>query len=117
MAKTFEETKEFKKRIDFKRKMIFEETSAGITKKSKPITMRANLEVFKNQKDEWQGSLEMYVIDPPDGDDWYMDCWIGFEGVNAVDYDGTSGYLPDEVLDLIDKNGFNTNEIRRKEEK
>tara|TARA_R100001224_G_scaffold95454_1_gene65046 strand:+ start:3067 stop:3453 length:387 start_codon:yes stop_codon:yes gene_type:complete len=105
--------KEFKGTIDFDRQYIFEENSWGITRKSGVVKMRADIEVFKNLKDQWQGSLEMYVIDPPDGDDWYMECWIGFQGGNAVDYDGTSGYLPDEVLDLIDKNGFNTDDIRR----
>ena len=106
--------KEFKGTIEFKRKMIFSETSMGIQDKAFNVVMQANVSVFKNQKDEWQGSCECYAIKPEDlVDDWYMDCWIGFEGGNAVDYDGTSGYLPDEVLDLIDKNGFNTDDIRR----
>ena len=30
----------------------------------------------------------------------------------AVDYDGTSGYIPNEVLDVIDKHGFQTEDIR-----
>ena len=105
--------KEFKKTIEFKRKMIFSETSIGIQDKAFNVVLQANVSVFKNQKDEWQGSCESYAIKPDDlADDWYMDCWIGFEGTMAVDYDGTSGYLPDEVLDLIDKNGFNTDDIR-----
>lgn len=116
--------KEFKATIRFYRKMIFEETSFGITKKSsRPLTMRADIQVFKNKNDEYQGSLQMFraydqhprlfgYIEDKNLDDWYMDCWIGFSDTNAVDYDGTSGYLPNEVLDLIDKNGFNTDDIR-----
>ena len=109
--------KEFKETIHFHRKSIIRENSMGVLDESGKITMEAKLSVFKNKDNEWQGSCEMYRIKPEDGNDWYMDCWIGFEGTMAMDYDGTSGYLPDEVLDLIDKNGFNTNEIRRKEEK
>lgn len=114
--------KEFKATIFLDRQIFIEETSVGIRRKTKPTKMRADIHVFKNKDDEWQGSLEMFrndnedrflwLIDDHSLDDFYMDCWIGFEGINAVDYDGTSGYLPNEVLDLIDKNGFNTDDIR-----
>ena len=102
----------FKETIKFNRKTIVSENSYGLVDQAKNVVMEANVSVCKNTDNEWQGSCEAYVIEPENIGDWYMDCWIGFDGIKASDYDGTSGYLPDEVLDLIDKHGFNTEWIR-----
>ena len=105
-------SEEFKETIHFHRKSIIRENSMGVLDESGKITMEANISVFKNKDNEWQGGCEMYCIKPEDGDNWYMECWIGFEGTMAMDYDGTSGYIPNEVLDVIDKHGFQTEDIR-----
>lgn len=103
---------EFKERIKFNRKRIISETSYGLVDQAENVVMEANVSVGKNTHKEWQGSCEAYVIEPENLGAWHIECWIGFDGIRAIDYDGTSGYLPDEVLDLIDKHGFNTEDIR-----
>jgi len=44
------------------------------------------------------------------GDEYGGFLW--FKDGELVDYDGISGYLPDEVLDALEAIGFDVNEMR-----
>ena len=41
---------------------------------------------------------------------------LDFQDRELVDYDGISGYLPNEILDALEGAGFDVNEMRPREE-
>jgi hypothetical protein len=98
----------FESTIRYSRKRIFSESSYGIVaEKEGNIVMEAKIKFSvwsesdpdgNNEKKEYHGSVEQYMIMPEDGDGWHADSWIGIDYGEVVDYDGVSG-MADEVGD------------------
>jgi len=111
----------FESTIRYSRKRIFSESSYGIVaEKEGNIVMEAKIKFSvwsesdpdgNNEKKEYHGSVEQYMIMPEDGDGWHADSWIGIDDGEVVDYDGVSG-MADEVWDEFEKHGVPCGSVR-----
>ena len=108
-------------KIQFKRKRITEANSFGTTnvlascKEKEDILLEANVKVEYNKQDkEYQGYWECYLVEPKEmaqENDWFATGNLFFEKKNLVDFDGEFS-IADEILDHLDKKGFNTSDVR-----
>jgi hypothetical protein len=80
---------------------LYEENSFGVTREQNAVETHFTACV----KPDGNGWFEV-----DGGVDWYAEGGLWFEGKTLVDYDGVYS-LPEEIVELLENNGFNCDEI------
>lgn len=99
--------KSFNKTV-VKKVNLIEETSFGVTDKQKGV--KVSFQVVKKEDEADYGFFEIYDV-PSDGEHWYAEGGLWFEGDTLIDYDGVFD-LPEEVLDILESEGIDVTDFR-----